>query len=120
MPGDRGQIPRHGGPVSATRKELVAPPALHHLGVAGVVSGAEREVLDAIGTCLDRPHRVLVESDRGETSLELCRHPEVRCLVHLSDASPASAAPPITRIGAVPLTGWSPPKSDSSTPSPRV
>src|SRR5437870_5512756 len=43
---------------------LVAPPVVDHLGVARVVSGAEREVLDAVGASLDLAHRVLGEPDR--------------------------------------------------------
>src|SRR5207244_5912669 len=54
----------HGPILARMRVSLVAPPVRDHLGVAGVVSGAEREVLDALGSRLACPHRVLLESDR--------------------------------------------------------
>ena len=49
---------------AAGHERLVAPPAGHHLGVGRVVSGAEGQVLDAGGACLNVSHRILVEPDR--------------------------------------------------------
>src|SRR3954447_5958259 len=45
-------------------RPLVAPPAGSHLGLGRIVARAEGQILDAVGTGLDVPHRVLVEPDR--------------------------------------------------------
>ena len=46
-------------------RALLAPPALHHLGVAGArVRRSDDQELGALGAGLERSHRVLVHADR--------------------------------------------------------